>query len=208
MADHPSFEDLKSQFVLTASTLPGYLWACPQMLLPACWTMVGRGADWCRVRGREPHRRIVVRRIHRYDDKPTTATFRSFLHLTNGNSRRCGCDEQRSTFICFFLVYEKNHRPLTDDSPLDISIALFIVTVLVTSYRCYARYTRKLWWHDDSAALFSALSFVIFLIGSYRTCFYFYACWVVQIAFSEFRIYLSYSRHGIVPLTHQRTPTD
>ena len=71
MADPPSFEDLKSQFVLTAPTLPGYSWTCPQMLLPACWTVVGGGTDWYRVRARESHRRIVVRRIPRYDDKPT-----------------------------------------------------------------------------------------------------------------------------------------
>lgn len=53
------------------------------------------------------------------------------------------------------------------DNPLDITIVMFILTFFVTLYRCYARYTKKLWWHDDSVALFSMLSFTIFLIGSY-----------------------------------------
>lgn len=48
----------------------------------------------------------------------------------------------------------------------NITIVLFVITFLVTSYRCFARYTRRLWWHDDSAALFSAISFVVFLVGT------------------------------------------
>ncbi|KAF9785101.1 hypothetical protein BJ322DRAFT_807894 [Thelephora terrestris] len=43
---------------------------------------------------------------------------------------------------------------------------LFIFTFFVTSYRCFARYTKGLWWYDDSVALFSAFSFIVFLIGS------------------------------------------
>ena len=57
-----------------------------------------------------------------------------------------------------------------DGSALDATIILFIVTSLVTSYRCFSRYTKRLWWHDDSVALFSTLFFIFFLIGSY-TCF-------------------------------------
>lgn len=58
-------------------------------------------------------------------------------------------------------------RLQTNDSPLDATTALFIVAFFVTSYRCFSRYKKKLWWHDDSVALFSTLCFVLFLIGSY-----------------------------------------
>ena len=58
---------------------------------------------------------------------------------------------------------------MTDDPPPDSSIILFIAAFLVTSYRCFARYKKNLWWHDDSVALFSVLSFVITPIGSYNT---------------------------------------
>ena len=54
--------------------------------------------------------------------------------------------------------------------PLDVAIVLFVVAVFATSYRCHARYMKKLWWHDDSVALFSTLSFVVFLVGSYNIC--------------------------------------
>ena len=50
---------------------------------------------------------------------------------------------------------------------LNATIILFIVTSLVTSYRCFSRYTKKLWWHDDSVALFSTLFFIFFLTGAY-----------------------------------------
>ena len=58
-------------------------------------------------------------------------------------------------------------RSLTDDPPPDAAITLFIITSLVTTYRCSTRYTKKLWGHDDSVALFSLFSFVLFVIGSY-----------------------------------------
>jgi len=61
-----------------------------------------------------------------------------------------------------------------DEPPLDATIILFIVTSLVTSYRCFSRYTKSLWGHDDSVALFSTLFFIFFLIGS-CTCFQFTA---------------------------------
>jgi len=61
-----------------------------------------------------------------------------------------------------------------DGPALDATIILFIITSLVTSYRCFSRYTKRLWWHDDSVALFSTLFFIFFLIGSY-TCFQFAA---------------------------------
>jgi len=54
-----------------------------------------------------------------------------------------------------------------DGPPLDATIILFIVTSLVTSHRCYSRYTKRLWWHDDSVALLSTVFFVFYLIGSY-----------------------------------------
>jgi len=70
------------------------------------------------------------------------------------------------TPIFDFVVHQPpNHGP----SP-DVGIVLFVVALLVTSYRCFARYTKKLWWHDDSVALFSALSFVFFAIGPYNVC--------------------------------------
>ncbi|KAF9645862.1 hypothetical protein BDM02DRAFT_3119545 [Thelephora ganbajun] len=47
-----------------------------------------------------------------------------------------------------------------------VAIILFIVTSFVTSYRCFARYSKKLWGPDDSVALFSTLSFIFWLIGS------------------------------------------
>ena len=62
------------------------------------------------------------------------------------------------------------HRPPTHGPPPDAGIILFVVTLLVTSYRCFARYTKKLWWYDDSVALFSALSFIFFAIGPYNVC--------------------------------------
>lgn len=55
-------------------------------------------------------------------------------------------------------------RSLTGD-PLDLAISLFIVAFFVTSYRCISRYTKRLWWHDDSVALFSMLCYVFFVIG-------------------------------------------
>ena len=58
-------------------------------------------------------------------------------------------------------------RSLTDDPPPDVSIILFVVASFVTIYRCSARYAKRLWGHDDSAALFSLLSFIFFVIGSY-----------------------------------------
>ena len=70
----------------------------------------------------------------------------------------------------FILCIPHSLRPiveLTDDPPPDAAIILFIVTSLVTIYRCSARYTKKLWGHDDSAALFSLLSFILFVTGSY-----------------------------------------
>ena len=88
------------------------------------------------------------------------------------------------------------HIPLgrspTDDLPLVIAIALFVVTFFVTSYRCFARHTKKLWGYDDSAALFSLFSFVFFVIGSYNICFRFSAHRVVGLKiFRDFRIYIS-----------------
>lgn len=53
-----------------------------------------------------------------------------------------------------------------DDPPPDITIILFIVAFSATSYRCFARYTGGIWWHDDSVALFSALFSIIYSIGS------------------------------------------
>ena len=72
-----------------------------------------------------------------------------------------------------FTLFSHSARPI-NNPPLDISTALFIVTLFVTLYRCYSRYRKKLWWHDDSAALFSTLFFVFFLVGSYL-CFRFVA---------------------------------
>ncbi|KAF9647392.1 hypothetical protein BDM02DRAFT_3117085 [Thelephora ganbajun] len=47
-----------------------------------------------------------------------------------------------------------------------ITIILFIITFFITFYRCFARYSKRLWWYDDSVALFSAFSFIVFLVGS------------------------------------------
>jgi hypothetical protein len=69
-----------------------------------------------------------------------------------------------------FFIFRSADR-LTNDPPPDVALALFIFAFFVTSYRCLARYTKKLWWHDDSVALFSALSFIVFFIGSYNICF-------------------------------------
>jgi len=43
---------------------------------------------------------------------------------------------------------------------------LFFVTLAVTSYRCFARFSKKIWGHDDSVALFSSLIFVFFVIAT------------------------------------------
>ena len=43
---------------------------------------------------------------------------------------------------------------------------MFIVTFFVTTYRCFSRYEKRLWWHDDSVALFSMFFFIPFVIGS------------------------------------------
>ncbi|KAF9647420.1 hypothetical protein BDM02DRAFT_2702970 [Thelephora ganbajun] len=56
--------------------------------------------------------------------------------------------------------------PIDFEDLRTVGIVLFIVTSFVTSYRCFARHRNKLWWHDDSVALFSALAFVLWLIGS------------------------------------------
>jgi len=60
---------------------------------------------------------------------------------------------------------------LTNNPLPDVLILLFVVTFLVTSYRCFSRYSKRLWWHDDSMALFSTLSLIVFLVGSYGICF-------------------------------------
>jgi len=60
-------------------------------------------------------------------------------------------------------------RPIIYDAnglSLDATIVLFVVTSLVTSYRCFSRYKKGLWWHDDSVALFSTIFFTFFLVGS------------------------------------------
>ena len=64
-------------------------------------------------------------------------------------------------------------QSLTGDPCLGVAISLFIVTFLVTSYRCFTRYTNRLWWYDDSLALFSMLSFVLLPIGQHITRFRF-----------------------------------
>ena len=58
-------------------------------------------------------------------------------------------------------------QPPIDDPPLDAAITLFVITFFVTSYRCFVRYKKGLWWHDDSVALFSILFFITFPVGSY-----------------------------------------
>lgn len=64
------------------------------------------------------------------------------------------------------MFYISVGQPPTDGPPpADVGIVLFIVTLLVTSYRCFARYAKNIWWRDDSVALFSALSFIFFPIG-------------------------------------------
>jgi len=60
---------------------------------------------------------------------------------------------------------------MINDLPPDAAIILFVTAFLATSYRCFARYRGGLWWHDDSFALFSALSFILRVIGSYHTYF-------------------------------------
>ena len=99
-------------------------------------------------------------------------------------------------------------RSLTDDPPPDITIALFIVTSLITSYRCFARYRKKLWWHDDSVALVSTLSFIIFLVGSYSICFQRAARQIVETnKFSSptlGAIYLAEGTYSVTPLTYHQ----
>ena len=75
-------------------------------------------------------------------------------------------------------------QSLTDDLPPDIAIGLFIIASFVTSYRCFARYTKKLWGWDDTAALLSLFFFIFFVIGSYNIC---SQCGVRQIAVLIFR---------------------
>lgn len=53
----------------------------------------------------------------------------------------------------------------------DIATAFFIVALIATCYRCVSRYRLGFWWHDDSVALFSALSFIMFVVGSYNIYF-------------------------------------
>ena len=64
---------------------------------------------------------------------------------------------------------------------------MFVVIFFITSYRCFARYTKKLWWHDDSVALFSALAFIFFLIGSYSVHFQSSACRILGLTISFLR---------------------
>jgi len=71
------------------------------------------------------------------------------------------------TFVSYIVLY----RSLTDDLPPVIAIVLFVITSLVTSYRCIARYRKKLWGHDDTVALLSLFFFTFFVIGSYAICF-------------------------------------
>ena len=71
------------------------------------------------------------------------------------------------------FIYIPFGRSLTDGPPPDAAIILFIVTSLVTIYRCSTRYAKKLWGHDDSVALFSLFSFILFVIGSYNIFFRF-----------------------------------
>lgn len=56
----------------------------------------------------------------------------------------------------------------TDDSPLVSATVLFVLTLAVTLYRCFSRYSKRIWGHDDSIILFSSLVFVLFVIGSYN----------------------------------------
>jgi hypothetical protein len=56
----------------------------------------------------------------------------------------------------------------TDNPFLASATALFVLTFVVTFYRCFTRFSRKIWGHDDSAALFSSLVFIFFVIGSCR----------------------------------------
>jgi len=92
----------------------------------------------------------------------------------------------------------------TADPPSDISIALFAVAFLVTSYRCFARYTKKLWGYDDSVALFSLLFFVLFMIGSY-SCFGSTTGRIVGLKiFRDLRIYLSRQRCALLSSMHHR----
>lgn len=80
-------------------------------------------------------------------------------------------DDLRSESIIVSFAYILLSWVLTYGSPPDISIILFIITFLVTSYRCFARYTKRLWWYDDSVALVSMHSFIVFLVGSYSIYF-------------------------------------
>ena len=105
MADPPSFEDLKSQFVLTAP--PPYL--ATRGLVRKCffqlagqWSvavLTGIVSELASPTGGLSSDGFLVTTI-----SPPTATSRSFLNLANENSRPCGRDEQRSTLIYFFLV--------------------------------------------------------------------------------------------------------
>jgi hypothetical protein len=72
-------------------------------------------------------------------------------------------NDLRSEFA--FISIPLDQSP-TDDPPLDAAIILFVITFFVTSYRCFARYKKGLWWHDDSVALFSMLFFITFPVGS------------------------------------------
>jgi hypothetical protein len=59
----------------------------------------------------------------------------------------------------------------TDDPPLVSATVLFALTLIVTSYRCFSRYSKRIWGRDDSVTLFSSLVFALFVIGSYNPWF-------------------------------------
>jgi hypothetical protein len=67
------------------------------------------------------------------------------------------------------------------DSPPVSTTVLFVVTFIVTSYRCFARVLRKIWGHDDSVALFSCLVFISSMVGSYNIWFKDAARWVFEL---------------------------
>ena len=67
-----------------------------------------------------------------------------------------------SSVLCPYTLYSR----LSIDRSTVSATVLFAVTLVVTSYRCFARFSRKIWGHDDSVALFSSLIFVFFVIGS------------------------------------------
>jgi uncharacterized membrane protein YobD (UPF0266 family) len=69
---------------------------------------------------------------------------------------------------------------LTDNSPVSTTTFL-IITVIFTSYRCFARISKKIWGHDDSVALFSCLIFIPYVVGSYNVCFTGAARWVLEL---------------------------